>query len=425
MSSNLARRDLLKLMGLSGLSWLTPLGQLLAREADAMRVPARSVIVLWLAGGPSQLETFDPHPGKNIAAGSEAMATRARGVQLAKGFEQLADQMDAVSVIRSLVSKEGDHERGTYTIKTGYRPDPTLTHPALGAIVCHELPAGGVDIPRHVSILPGQWPARGGFLGDQHDAFKVYDPAEKLPDVSLRVSPERDQRRYQSLSVIEEAFAKGRQGRVESTAHRATLERARAMMTSQQLKAFDTSDEPLAVRRAYGDTPFGRGCLAARRLIEVGVRCVEVTLDGWDTHVNNHAIVKNLVAILDPAFAALLRDLKERRLLDRTVVLCLGEFGRTPKLNPASGRDHWPDGFSMALAGGGLRGGLAVGQTDPDGGKLAYDANIHIADVYATVLNTLGINPGKHNQAVISQSGTSRPMALTDGGKVLRQVLQS
>jgi hypothetical protein len=383
------------------------------------------VIVLWLQGGPSQLETFDPHPGSRIAAGSTARATAVKGVQLGQGFEQLADLMQDVSLIRSLVSKEGDHERGTYALKTGYRPDPTLTHPSLGAIVCHELPADGVDIPRHVSILPGQWPARGGFLGDQHDAFKVYNPTGQLPDMAPRVSAERDRQRVESLNVIEEAFAKGRQGRVEATAHRATLARARTMMTSQQLKAFDTSLEPLAVRQAYGDTPFGRGCLAARRLIEVGVRCVEVTLSGWDSHINNHGVHQELVAILDPAFAALLRDLKERHLLERTVVLCLGEFGRTPRLNPASGRDHWPDGFSMALAGGGLRGGTVIGETDPEGGKKHHDAAdaVHIADVHATVLSTLGINPGKHMQAVISQTGTTRPMALTDSGKVLKSLL--
>ena len=138
-------------------------------------------------------------------------------------------------------------------------------------------------------------------------------------------------------------------------------------MSSEQLKAFDVSREPAAVRKPYGDTPFGRGCLAARRLIEVGVRCVEVTLSGWDTHANNHTQVAKQLEILDPAFGALIRDLRERKLLDKTVVLCAGEFGRTPSVNPAGGRDHWPNGFSLALAGGGIRGGTVVGATDPEG----------------------------------------------------------
>ena len=173
--------------------------------------------------------------------------------------------------------------------------------------------------------------------------------------------------RVQDLDVVERAFARGRRGRVEATLHRETLARARVMMTSEQLKAFDVSNEPEALRAEYGDTPFGRGCLAARRLIEVGVRCVEVTLDGWDSHVNNHEIHRKRVKELDPAFAALLRDLTRRQLLDRTVVLCCGEFGRTPKVNLTGGRDHWPTGFSLALAGGGIRGGLVIGADRPRG----------------------------------------------------------
>ena len=169
--------------------------------------------------------------------------------------------------------------------------------------------------------------------------------------------------------MIEKAFAKGRRERVAATLHRETLGRARVMMTSGQLKAFDLKHEPASVRAEYGDTPFGRACLAARRLTEVGVRCVEVTLGGWDSHVNNHMVHRNLVASLDPAFAALVRDLDRRGQLGRTVVLCGGEFGRTPHINPLGGRDHWPNGYSLAIAGGGLKGGLAIGETDPEGRK--------------------------------------------------------
>jgi uncharacterized protein (DUF1501 family) len=165
-------------------------------------------------------------------------------------------------------------------------------------------------------------------------------------------------------------------------------------MASEQLKAFDVSGEPARVQQAYGDTPFGRGCLAARRLIEVGVRCVEVTLDGWDSHADNHAIQRQRVRELDPAFSALLRDLRERDLLRRTVVLCMGEFGRTPKINPLGGRDHWPTGFSVALAGGGIPGGRIIGETDPDGKNKPTDP-VQVADIHATVLTALGIDPAK------------------------------
>jgi uncharacterized protein (DUF1501 family) len=182
--------------------------------------------------------------------------------------------------------------------------------------------------------------------------------------------------------------------RTEATLHQGTMRSARAMMTSEQLQAFDVSRESARLRNSYGDTPFGRGCLAARRLIEVGVRCVEVTLSGWDTHVDNHQGHRTQAAILDPAFAALIRDLNDRDLLRRTVVICAGEFGRTPAINRLGGRDHWPNGFSVVLAGGGLRGGLTVGATDPAGRRDPTDP-VNIGDIHATVLSAVGIDPAR------------------------------
>lgn len=408
---HLGRRRFLTTTGLGlGLSWLTPVGELLARQAERRREPARSLIVLWLGGGPSQLETFDPHPGTRIAGGTPAIATQVPGIQLAAGLPQLAEQMDRIALIRSMTSKEGDHERGTYFLRTGYRPDPSVEHPSIGAICCHELPVGGTEIPRHVSILSGQWPSRGGLLGAEFDAFQIGDPGGPLPDVRSVLQGERDVRRLADLDVVERAFARGRRRRVEATLHRETIGRARTMMESEQLRAFDVSQEPRSVRDEYGDSPFGRGCLAARRLIEVGVRCVEVTLNGWDSHVNNHAIHASLVAQLDPAFSALLRDLERRDLLDHTVVLCGGEFGRTPKLNLAGGRDHWTNGFSLALAGGGLRVGQALGATDPEGQKDPVEPH-SVADVHATVLTALGLDPRRENIA----PATGRPIKLSDG----------
>ena len=403
------RRSFLKLAGATALSWLTPVGELLAQKTEQSREPAQSIILLWLAGGPSQLETFDPHPDTLIAGGTRAIGTAAKGIQLAEGFEHLAEVMDSVSLVRSLFSKEGDHERGTYYTKTGYRPDPTVEHPSIGAIVCHELPAGRTAIPRHVSILSSQWPSRGGFLGAEYDAFRTGDPAEKLPDLTSFATPTRDNRRLSDLDVVERAFARGRQKQVEATQHRATMDRARTMMTSEQLTAFEITREPSRLRQAYGETPFGRACLAARRLTEVGVRCVEVTLDGWDTHANNHSLVRERKTILDPAFATLIRDLRERDLLKKTIVICAGEFGRTPKINPAGGRDHWPNGYSLAIAGGGIRGGFALGATDPEGVKDPVD-KVSIADVHATILTALGLDNLKEN--ITPQK---RPIKLSQG----------
>ncbi|MHB1562176.1 MAG: DUF1501 domain-containing protein, partial [Isosphaeraceae bacterium] len=391
----------------AGLSWLTPVGRLLADQAEKTRRPAQSIILLWLDGGPSQLETFDPHPDTRSAAGTRAIETAVKGIRLAEGYEHLAGQMRSVALVRSMVSKEGDHERGTYLMKTGYRPDPTVEHPSIGAICCHELSVGPTDIPRHISILTEQRPNRGGFLGGEYNAFQVGDPKGRLPDVTSPVPAVREAARVRDLEVAERAFARGRAGRVRTTRHREMLARAREMMTSEQLRAFDVSQEPAALRAEYGETPFGRGCLAARRLIEVGVRCVEVTLGGWDAHVNNHEIHRAKARVLDPAFAALLCDLADRRLLERTVVLCCGEFGRTPRVNPLGGRDHWPGGFSLAIAGGGIRGGLALGETDPEGIKGPVRPTT-IEDVHATILTALGLEPGKENTA----PATGRPIKL-------------
>ena len=413
------RRDLLRLTAAGGTTWLTGVAGALARaEGDSPREErARSVILLWLAGGPSQLETFDPHPGTRIAGGTKAIDTAIRGVQLAKGLEQVAGRMESISLVRSLVSKEGDHERGTYLVKTGYRPNPTVQHPSIGAICCHrfdglELDRGripNIGIPRHVSILTGPWPSRGGFLGAEYDAFKTGDPARKVPDVTPRVTGDRQRRRLEDLDVVERAFARGTSGAAERTRHRQTLAAARKMMAAEQLAAFDVLQEPSSVRDEYGDTPFGRGCLAARRLVAVGVRCVEVTLSGWDTHLNNHAGHQELLKPLDPALAALVRDLRRHGLLERTVVMCGGEFGRTPRINPANGRDHWPHGFTMALAGGGLRGGQVIGATDPQGSKNVEQPR-RVADVHATVLTALGINPAEQ---LYTRQG--RPVKLSDG----------
>jgi hypothetical protein len=354
------RRGALKLAALGGVSWLTPVAELLARNAETNRgsEPAQSLIFLWLAGGPSQLETFDPHPGKAIAGGTEAIRTSVTGIHLANGYERLADQLEHVALVRSVVSKEGDHERGTYTVKTGYRPNPTVVHPSVGAICCHQLPVAGAEIPRHVSILDTQWPSMGGFLGKQYDAFKCDDPAQKVPDITAHVADQRIDRRLADLNVIESAFSRGRMKTAAGTLHRETLASARAMMTSSQIAAFEVSREPEAVRKSYGDSPFGRGCLAARRLIEVGVRC---------------------------------------------------EFGRTPQVNRLNGRDHWPHGFTMLLAGGGIRRGVVVGETDPEGGRKLKDP-YEVADVHATVLTALGLDPTHEELAPIG-----RPIKLSEG----------
>jgi len=410
------RRDFLRLAGAGGLAYLTPLGTLLARQAEAKRTPPTSVIMLWMNGGPSQLETWDPKPGTRIAAGTGAIDTAVQGVQLAPGLERVAEQMGSIALIRSMTSKEGDHERGTYTVKTGFRPDPTVVHPSIGAVLCHQLPAAGVEIPRHVSILPDQWVTRGGYLGEQFNAFRTGDPAGPVPDTQSFLPGGRDATRLRNLDVLEAGFRAGRERQADATRHPETVRAARKMMSSEQLAAFDVSREPAGLRAEYGDTAFGRGCLAARRLVEVGVRCVEVTLSGWDTHANNHAGVATQLKILDPAMAALLKDLRQRGLLDKTIVVCAGEFGRTPQVNAAFGRDHWPHSFTVALAGGPIRGGTVIGASDPAGGEKA-ESPVKVGDLHATILHACGVN-----FAAIQQTAIGRTVPLAEG-KVIAGLL--
>lgn len=423
--SHLNRRTILKAAGLSGLSWLTPLATTLARaDEKAPRAKAKSLIVLWMEGAPSQLETFDPHPDTEIAAGSKARKTNAGSIRLGEGLQQVAEQMDSISLVRAVTSKEGDHERAIYNIKTGFRPDPTLIHPAVGSVICHQLPDEKgkiVDIPRHISILPASIPGRGGYLGDKFDAFKVFDPLQPIPDVRARVGDSRNESRIENLKFMDQQFLKGRSNNrvIGEKLKSSNLDSALAMMSSEQLEAFDVSKVPKADRMKFGDTPFGRGCLAAIRLIEKGVRCVEVTLTGWDTHANNHQLQAGRIDILDPAFASLISELKKRDLLDTTMVVCGGEFGRTPWVNPVGGRDHWPHGFTIAMAGGGIKGGRAIGETDPnpkrDSKPTENLVNSHsVEDIHATIFHAIGIDYKKELDTPVG-----RPMKICEGKPIL------
>jgi hypothetical protein len=297
-------------------------------------------------------------------------------------------------------------------VKTGYRPDPVLRHPALGAIITHELPNPDLEIPRFIALGNNPWPSRGGYLGARYDAFHVSDP---LSNRHRSQSNPRRERRIRNLNVLDQTFLQGRQVGVEETLHEEHVRTVLRMMTSQQLTALDFASEPSEVQEAYGDSDFGQACLIARRLIETGVRVVEVTLSGWDTHEDNFTRVGELAARLDGPLSALIADLVQRDLLASTVVLCLGEFGRTPKINPRDGCDHWPTGFSCLVGGGGLRAGQVLGATDPAGVQREPQNPVQISELYATILTTMGIDPAHQ---VITPIG--RPMKYCEGAALAR-----
>jgi hypothetical protein len=403
----LSRRTLLQVPALA----LTFGGAFTARAGAR----PRALLTLWLDGGPSQLETWDPHPGLSSAP---PLATRSQGLLLSGLYPQLAEQAQHLSVVRSLVSKEGDHERGTYALKTGHRPEAGVQHPSLGALAARSTPPG-FPLPPHLSLGASPWPARGGLLGPAFDAFRVANPGSQLDNLAPRVeAPARQGRRFELLRTVAQQFTAEHPGAEPRLRHQANLEAARTMMTAAELAAFRLDDESARVRATYGDTAFGRGCLVARRLLERGACAVEVSLSGFDSHTGNHEAHRAAAATLDPAFATLLRELSERELLQHTTVLCVGEFGRTPKLNAAAGRDHWPHAFSALLAGAGIRAGQVVGETDPSGEKREPTQAVGVEDLAATVLTALGLDCEEQ-----LESAEGRPVALSTG-KPVKQVLE-
>lgn len=408
------RRSFLQRATLPSLGWLA--AQSLAwSESSRPSAKAKSLILLWLDGGPSQLETFDPHPGGTIGGPTRAIATATKDLYLAAGFEPLAELSNDFAIVRSLTSKEGDHERGQYAVRTGYRPDPTVLHPSIGAIAAHELPGPGVDLPPFISILSSRY-SDGGRLGSAFQAYRIGDPANPPRNLETRGGEDRLTRRLRGLDIVEGPLRQ--RDRVPLSAQRTQdqVQQAVRMMQSEQCSAFDVFLEPRSLLQAYGENPFGRGCLAARRLIETGVRAVEVQLGGWDSHTNNFETHTDRVAVLAPAIASLIRDLKSRGLLESTLVVCCGEFGRTPEINFLDGRDHWPKGFSALLAGGGVPGGAVHGATDPEGIKPPENPAT-IADFSATILRILSIDPSSEYM-----TSTGRPIKFSEG-KTIAELL--
>lgn len=418
--ATLGRRGFLSL-GASTLFGLLVGEALRARDASGgvpvgLAAPATACILLWLNGGPSHLDTFDPKPGTASGGPFKAIKTKAPGLLLSEHLPLLAEQAHHVALLRGMTSREGNHQRGRYLLHTGYTPNPTVTHPALGAWVSSRLGDANGDLPGFVAL--GGPRAGGGILGVQNGPFVVLDPGDPPANVARApgVGEARFERRRAGLDFLEDRF-EAETSDVKVLGRRQVYAKAERLMASPRISAFDLSSESKATRAAYGDGDFGRGCLTARRLVESGVKFVEVELDGWDTHKDNFARTKALMAELDPALSSLLRDLAERKMLERTIVLCFGEFGRTPKINPNDGRDHYPGAWSALFGGGGIRRGYVHGQTTPDGSSVV-SGKVEVKDLFATVASQLGLNP---DASVMSPIG--RPIAVTDGGVPVKELL--
>jgi hypothetical protein len=399
--------------GLGVLGWKDAL----TLRADELRQRGMACILLYMRGGPSQFETLDPKPGHANGGPTQAIDSAVAGIRLAEGWTNLAGEMRDVAVIRSMSNREGEHQRASYQMHTGYVPAGGVRFPSIGSIVASEIAPHDFDLPHFVSIGNRLLTIGSGFLGMNYAPFAVADPTRMPANAELPASvrQERFERRLDLLQDLERDFADaGGEARVRD--HHALYGGAANMVRSPRLRAFDVSQEPDPVRDRYGRTGFGQGCLLARRLVEAGVTFVEVELNGWDTHLNNFDATKRLTAQTDPAFAALVRDLRERGRLEKTLVIWMGEFGRTPRINPNNGRDHYPRAFSLALAGAGIRGGQVVGATS-EGGNDVKDRPVAVPDLFCTFCRCLGVDPRKEN---LSPQG--RPIKIVDGGEPIREL---
>jgi hypothetical protein len=386
-------------------------------KAEEMRKKGLACILLFMRGAPSQFETFDPKPGTANGGPTRAISSTVSGIQVAEGWSNVAHEMRSIALVRSMTNKEGEHQRATYQLHTGYIPAGGIKHPSFGSVVASEIAPSDFDLPHFVNIGSRQAPVGAGFLGMNFSPFAVADPTKMPSNVELpaSVNAKRFSRRMDLLDDLEKDFADSG-GKLRSQGHMALLESAQQMVLSPRLKAFDLSQEKDAMRERYGKSAFGQGCLLARRLVEAGVTFVEVELGNWDTHDDNFERVKKLAADADPGFGNLVGDLKERGMLDKTLVIWMGEFGRTPKINGRTGRDHYPRAFNLALAGGGIKGGQVIGATSADGSDVVKQP-VTVADLFCSFCHALKIDPRKEN---ISSMG--RPVKIVDGGKVVKEL---
>ncbi len=440
----LTRREWLKLSaaGVVGYSFSGWLERLAADTADHPQ-RKRSCILLWMNGGPSQMDTFDLKPGHANGGPFKEIETSAPGLKIGEHFPKLAKFGEHLAVIRSMTTKEGDHSRATYLMRTGFLPQGPIQYPPIGSLLSKELGNPDSELPNYVSIAPSRFVSPAsygpGFLGPRYAPLVVgsnngaiiqagnIDQALKVQDLQTPSDVNKDQAdaRIDLLREMEHSFVSSRPG-VAPQSHQTAYERAVRLMKTEASKAFNLDEEPAAVRDAYGRNLFGQGCLLARRLVERGVPFIEVTLGntaevpiGWDTHQQNFDNVQKLCGLLDPAWATLMDDLKKRGLLDSTLVVWMGEFGRTPRINGNTGRDHYPNAWCTVLAGGGIKGGQAIGRTSKDG-TAVEDRPVSVPQLLATVCQALGVDHTKQNM-----SNVGRPIRIVDvGAQPIKEVLQ-
>ncbi len=421
----ITRRDVLTVgaLGFLGLS-LPDFLRMRAAEAAVAAPKAEACIMIWLSGGPSHLDTFDPKPDAPAEYRGEfnAIGTNVDGIQISEYLPNTAKQMDKVAIIRSLTSSIGAHEQATIYLQTGYKPLPVLTYPSFGSVIAKEM-GPRENLPPYLGIPNSGRGGGSGFLGNAYNAFPVGDPNSprfRVPNVELPNGVDGDR------VASRRSFIDKLNGRFEATRQDEGLkavdsyyERAYDLVSSAKAKkALQLSDEPAATVDAYGRNTYGQSALLARRMVEAGARFVTINRGGWDTHQNNWERLKNQnLPPLDQAYAALLSDLKERGLLEKTLVVLMGEFGRTPKINARGGRDHYPRCRFACFAGGGVKGGQVIGKSDATGSTPA-ERPVSVEDIASSIYSALGVDP-----ETTYTTSTGRPIRVyPPEGNVVREL---
>ena len=395
----------------------------LQANAAELKKNQKSAILLWMGGGPSTIDIWDLKPGAPTGGEFKPISTNATGVQICEHMPQMAKNMDKIALVRSMSTREADHNRGRYYMHTGFVPNPSIEHPSYGSVVAHELlPSRGekLDIPPFVAV--GGNSVGPGFLGMSYAPF-VVNANGQIKDLQMGIERQRLMDRMALLNKLETNFIKevrptktlAEQGSAAQD-HEKVLEKTLSLMTSKQMDAFKVRQEDQKVQDRYGNSNFGRGCLMARRLVTQGVPFVEVDFGGWDNHGGIFPTLTTKLATLDQAMSALVEDLSERGMLENTVVIWMGEFGRTPRINPGAGRDHWARSWAVAVGGGKINGGQAVGATNDDGTQVTTDPYTS-QDLMASVCHALDISL---DTTFTSRSG--RPMKIANGGKLIKEL---
>ena len=387
---------------------------ILANATD-LKKKHKSAILLWMGGGPSTMDIWDLKPGTPTGGPFKPISTSADGIQICEHMPLMAKQMHHMNIVRSMSTREADHMRGRYYMHTGYVPTPTVDHPSYGAVIAHELISDvpQLEIPPFISV--GGSSIGSGFLGMTYAPF-VVNSNGNVRDLNMSVDDSIMKQRLDMLKVIEDNFISERRGQTSSD-HNKVLNKTLKLMTSKQMEALKVAKEPVEIRERYGNTGFGKGCLMARRLVEIGVPFIEVDLGGWDNHANIFPTLQNTkLPELDKAMSALISDLNDRGLLETTAIIWMGEFSRTPNINGNTGRDHWARSWSVVVGGAGFNKGIVVGETSSDGKEVITEP-YSSQDLMASVLKSLDISL---ETTFTSKNG--RPMKIANSGKIIKEL---